>query len=1254
MMPSSSRLGVPPTLSSQTSWTDDLPVCRNSGAGFSTNQIYQEDGHRREEHPFEDQCFHCRSDENTSLYCVFDGHEGVSAAEFALQRMAAELLLGQLEDARSDADVQEILRQAFNSVEKSYMETMDDLVAEKTSLIFEIPDGLTSYEAYQKYPRVVEKLNSINTELSCGTTAVAALVHNNKLFVANVGDSRALLCKTDPNGVLKVVQLSVDHDLSNQDEVLRLAQLGLSLDKLKAGMRLGNQENTRCLGNYLVKGGYKEFEDLSPAISEPVLADPEIHETIPLDESCRFLMLMSDGLYKSLEEASGSGQVNQELALLAVEQFQIQSTLTGVAQAVVDKVVRIHHDTYMTKASKGDLLTGGKRDDITLLIRNFNYPMPRSLTSGGPHVRFDPVPTITNYPRADPESDAADELEQLCKELLSTLAAMDDKASLKKIYPLLDKLLSLVPTHNVKILTCPVVFPKSYLNFSQVIYPRILSELVRLIKPPISKNVLHLFVLENGNPYTLQAALSVLSDVLKGTKPSIYQDSIIDIIEKLVKSEALTSAIILKSLSKEFDDISWKEMIQILVSVPNRIANSAETKLPKYCIPSNFVKIIFCHVIKAIKILKEARNLCKIEDEKPLSLVVSKTVSNYGTVNLDMLITVFEEWIVQDDNYQYVIHSLVKHLDRISIEPILISILQKVSNLTTLVQILPSSLLDSQNWTYVLMNKIPFMTYYSNNQILTNYISFLGKNDKLNVLNDLIVKLLKIWGDKSALNHTSFEQHLYVSKLILLGINFRYRCNQSNESFRKEIERQLLSAVPLHLDSSDEKIRAIGMVLSESVTGYFWKPTKDDSIKKLEFNYTTMKNESKAIVEELKTLADFKFVFDTQVKTDPEMEDLLKHFEAVIKVNDESFKERKEPEIIGNVVDGDLLLDSDDDLEPYDLSNDVKLSVKKQPKYLRDLKEALMEDKDYDVWSAAVDVCEDLIKTQLPNEDVSFALDLVQLLISSEAQFYSEKFDDARFSSCVAIVMVYPNEVATLIGQQFHEVVNRYSIAQRLLMLDILAESAKQLSSPHLKETNKSLEKEKDVGCMISEKIRANTRRKCRPKIIPKLKINEYSKACGSFFFPLIRGSLKNKEIMFRKKENNSANNIDDCNLLLVHFLNTLAIIMMAAVNCAKVTRMAAELLEFVWWLRYHAEVKVRLAVIHCFASVIFAVPSSQLLSDLITELSEIKIWLEEIVSSGGIASRNNEVDSNCRVFASQVLMFINFKMSDQFEGLDL
>ena len=86
---------------------------------------------------------------------------------------------------------------------------------------------------------------------------------------------------------------------------------------------MGNQENTRCLGNYLVKGGYREFEVLARASTEPIIAEPEICGGIELDESCRFLLLMSRGLFKSLEEATGTEQVNKELALLAVEQVII-------------------------------------------------------------------------------------------------------------------------------------------------------------------------------------------------------------------------------------------------------------------------------------------------------------------------------------------------------------------------------------------------------------------------------------------------------------------------------------------------------------------------------------------------------------------------------------------------------------------------------------------------------------------------------------------------------------------------------------------------------------------------------------------------------------------------------------------------------------------------------------------------------------------------------------------------------------------
>lgn len=309
-----------PFQDSQYNWTDDLPVCKQSGVGFSTNQIYREDGYRQEAHLFEDRSFHCRYDNSTFLYAVFDGHEGTKAANFAMQRMAAEILLGQLNDKSTDEEVKEVLRQAFIAVEKGYLESIGDLLAERASLQFDIPDGLTPYETYQKFPDLVDKLNALNCELSAGTSAVVALVYKGRLYVANVGDSRALLCKTDSNQVLRVVQLSVDHDLRNEDELLRLSQLGLDVESVRQGSHLGNQENTRCLGNYLVKGGYREFEELTASIAEPIIAEPEIHGSIELDESCRFLLLMSRGLYKSLEEATGTDQVNKELALIAVEQ----------------------------------------------------------------------------------------------------------------------------------------------------------------------------------------------------------------------------------------------------------------------------------------------------------------------------------------------------------------------------------------------------------------------------------------------------------------------------------------------------------------------------------------------------------------------------------------------------------------------------------------------------------------------------------------------------------------------------------------------------------------------------------------------------------------------------------------------------------------------------------------------------------------------------------------------------------------------
>lgn len=56
---------------------------------------------------------------------------------------------------------------------------------------------------------------------------------------------------------------------------------------------------------------------------------------------------MTQGLYGALEEATKTEQPNKDIAQIVVEQFSSQTTLVGVAQGVVDRVTRIHHDHYM-------------------------------------------------------------------------------------------------------------------------------------------------------------------------------------------------------------------------------------------------------------------------------------------------------------------------------------------------------------------------------------------------------------------------------------------------------------------------------------------------------------------------------------------------------------------------------------------------------------------------------------------------------------------------------------------------------------------------------------------------------------------------------------------------------------------------------------------------------------------------------------------------------------------------------------------
>ena len=121
---------------------------------------------------------------------------------------------------------------------------------------------MNSYQAYLTYPVQVNRIQELEPKISGGTTVVLTVICNNTLYVANTGDSRAVLVNENEKGLQQILQLSVDHGVENVDEVKRLVDLGLDRHELERSGRLSSQENTRSIGDYYIKEGYKDVDTL--------------------------------------------------------------------------------------------------------------------------------------------------------------------------------------------------------------------------------------------------------------------------------------------------------------------------------------------------------------------------------------------------------------------------------------------------------------------------------------------------------------------------------------------------------------------------------------------------------------------------------------------------------------------------------------------------------------------------------------------------------------------------------------------------------------------------------------------------------------------------------------------------------------------------------------------------------------------------------------------------------------------------------
>ncbi|THV05305.1 PP2C-domain-containing protein [Dendrothele bispora CBS 962.96] len=187
------------------------------------------------------------SSDTNAFFAVYDGHGGGTVAKFAGQNVHKRLVA---EETYKEKEYATALKKAF-------LGTDEDLLATP---------------AHARDPS--------------GCTAVAALVTQDKIYVANAGDSRSVI---SVKGAVK--PLSFDHKPTNESEKARIIAGGGSVE---FGRVNGNLALSRAIGDFEFKKNYS----LSPE-KQIITADPDI-EVHTIDDEDEFLVLACDGIWDCL------------------------------------------------------------------------------------------------------------------------------------------------------------------------------------------------------------------------------------------------------------------------------------------------------------------------------------------------------------------------------------------------------------------------------------------------------------------------------------------------------------------------------------------------------------------------------------------------------------------------------------------------------------------------------------------------------------------------------------------------------------------------------------------------------------------------------------------------------------------------------------------------------------------------------------------------------------------------------------------
>eukprot|EP01113_Clastostelium_recurvatum_P049724 TRINITY_DN925_c0_g1_i2.p1 TRINITY_DN925_c0_g1~~TRINITY_DN925_c0_g1_i2.p1 ORF type:complete len:299 (-),score=56.42 TRINITY_DN925_c0_g1_i2:66-962(-) len=228
-----------------------------------------------------------------AYYAVFDGHGGTDAADIAAERLHVIL---KESPSFLQGDMKEALEHAFMRTDDHILET----------------------GARMKWTN--------------GTTAVVLCLVGTKLYIANAGDSEAVISDTSSGGAPQATLLSVKHKPSNER-----ARIEAAGGHVIFGRVLGNLAVSRALGD-------AEFKmPLNRAVGNWVSAEPDVN-AFDVTPHHTFLIIACDGLWDKMtyQEAvdfvaarKAEGKSPQETAELIVQESFNKGSTDNITTIIV-------------------------------------------------------------------------------------------------------------------------------------------------------------------------------------------------------------------------------------------------------------------------------------------------------------------------------------------------------------------------------------------------------------------------------------------------------------------------------------------------------------------------------------------------------------------------------------------------------------------------------------------------------------------------------------------------------------------------------------------------------------------------------------------------------------------------------------------------------------------------------------------------------------------------------------------------------